>query len=131
MGPLHEKLKALMTEINQGRKGVKIRANDAGNGFFDIWYQGKHDKIYTGHPCAHEYVDWFKSRADLTAAEMRAGMFDVDKWRSVLGEKRRRTPITAKSEMTFQHYGEGPWFEHQKTKSEAKTHEYLKALRIV
>jgi integrase len=131
MVPLHEKLKALLDEINRDRKGVKVRANDAGNGFFDIWYRGKHDKIYTGRSLAPEHVDWFKSRADLMAAEMRAGMFDVDKWRSVLGQMRRRTPITAKSEVTFQEYGEGPWYEHKKTKSEAKAQEYLKDLRIV
>lgn len=31
--------------------------------------------------------------------------------------------------MTFQQYGEGPWYEHKKTKSEAKAQEYLKDLR--
>ena len=125
MVPLNEKLKTLMDEMKQGRKGVKVSANDAGNGFFDTWYRGKHDKIYTGRPLAHENVDWFRSRADLMAADMKAGMFDVDKWRSVIGERRRRAPVIAMSDMTFQQYGEGPWYEYKKTKSEAKAEEYL------
>jgi hypothetical protein len=33
--------------------------------------------------------------------------------------------------MTFQQYGEGPWYEHKKTKSEAKAEEYLKDLSII
>jgi hypothetical protein len=128
---LNEKLKTLLGEMNQGRKGVKVRANDAGNGFFDMWYRGKHDKLYTGRSLAPEHVDWFRSRADLMAAEMRAGMFEVDKWRTVIGERRRRAPVIAMSDMTFQQYGEGPWYEHKKTKSKAKAEEYLNDLRII
>jgi hypothetical protein len=68
--------------------------------------------------------------ADHMAPEMRAGMFDVDKWHAVLAQRRRRTPITAKSEVTFQEHGEGSWYEHKKTKSEANAQEYLKDLRM-
>jgi hypothetical protein len=57
-------------------------------------------------------------------------VFDVDKWRAVLAQSRRRTPITAKSEVTFQQSGEGPWCEHKNAKSEAKAQEYLKDLRM-
>jgi hypothetical protein len=79
MVPLNEKLNALLAEMNQRRKGGKVRANDAANGLFDTWYRGTHDKIYTDRPLTHENFDWFRSRADLMAAEMRAAMFDVDK----------------------------------------------------
>ena len=64
------------------------------------------------------------------APEMRAGMFDVDKWRAVLAQRRRGAPITAKSEVTFQQSGEGPWREHKNAKSEAKAQEYPKDLRM-
>jgi hypothetical protein len=63
------------------------------------------------------------------AAEMRAGMFDVDKWRSVIRERRRRAPVIAMSEMTFQQYGKAAWYEYKKTKSEAE--DYFKDLSII
>ena len=67
------------------------------------------------------------------AAEIELGIFDIEKYRSSIGQRRQRSPSLASptGDMTVQAFGEGPWYERKKAKSETKAREYLGDLRII
>ena len=54
------------------RKGLTKRVNEAGKGYFDIWYKGNHYRLYTGRPYTPEHFAWFDARETLLA-EMLVG----------------------------------------------------------
>lgn len=114
------------------RKGLTRRANEAGKGYFDIWYKGTHFRIYTGRPYTPENFAWFDARETLLAEMLENGTFEIEKARVVIGVvPQRQKRIAKKTDITIQEFGE-EWLERKKTTvGEAKVDEYQETLALV
>src|SRR5262245_11638598 len=106
-------------------KGLTRRVNEAGKGYFDIWYKGTHTRLYTGRPHTSDHVVWFDARETLLAEMLENDTFEIEKARAVLGIASQRQKRTAQQvDLTIQEFGE-EWLERKKTAvGEAKVQEY-------
>jgi integrase len=108
-------------------KAVHIRVNEATNLYLHFSWNGRSEKIYTGRPDTPENRDWCQNWADLMQAEMKLKTFDIKKYRSQIGERRRRI-VT--SDTTVEQFSE-IWIEHNKaTAGEPKAEEYRGILKV-
>ena len=67
------------------RKGITLRKNEAGKGYYDIWYRGVHSRLYTGIPLTDENRSWFGARETLVLEMIQNGTFELEKARVVIG----------------------------------------------
>jgi len=113
-------------------KGLTRRVNEAGKGYFDIWYKGTHTRLYTGRPHTSDHVAWFDARETLLAEMLENDTFEIEKARAVLGIASQRQKRTAQQvDLTIQEFGE-EWLERKKTAvGEAKVQEYRATLAFV
>ena len=113
-------------------KGLTKRVNEAGKGYFDIWYRGKHYRIYTGRPHTPENLSWFDARETLLAEMIESGTFEIEKARAVIGVAAQRQKRTEQNvDLTIQEFGE-EWLERKRTAvGEAKVEEYRETLAFV
>lgn len=113
-------------------KGLTRRVNEAGKGYFDIWYRGKHYRIYTGRPHTPENLSWFEARETLLAEMMESETFEIEKARAVIGVAAQRQKRTERNvDLTIQEFGE-EWLERKRTAvGEAKVEEYRETLAFV
>jgi len=97
------------------RKGITLRKNEAGKGYYDIWYRGVHSRLYTGIPLTDENRSWFGARETLVLEMIQNGTFELEKARVVIGIAPQRQKRTEqKIDITVQEFGQ-EWLEHKKT----------------
>lgn len=113
-------------------KGLTRRVNEAGKGYFDIWYRGTHYRIYTGRPYTPENIAWFEARETLLTEMIESGTFEIEKARAVIGVAPQRQKRTEQRvDITIQEFGD-EWLERKKTAiGEAKVEEYRDTLALV
>jgi hypothetical protein len=119
--------------INEEKRRVKIRLNEAGRLYLHFWWRGKPCKIYTGRDDTADNRNWCNRWATLIESEMHLGSVDIERYRTQIGERRQRLAATTKAadEMTFLELGEGLWYASKRAASETKAKEYLGDLHIV
>jgi integrase len=114
------------------RKGITLRKNEAGKGYYDIWYRGVHSRLYTGILLTDENRSWFGARETLVLEMIQNGTFELEKARVVIGIASQRQKRTEqKIDITVQEFGQ-EWLEHKKTSiSVDKVYEYGNILDLI
>jgi hypothetical protein len=113
-------------------QSITLRKNEAGNGYYDIWYRGVHSRLYTGIPLTPENTPWFEARKTLLLEMIEQETFEVERARAVIGVVPQRQKRTErKADITVEEFGQ-EWLEHKKTSiSVDKVYEYGNILDLI